>query len=73
MRREYKLFVKDILDAIERIERFTGRMGFEEFLADEKTKSAVMWQLMVIGEAAKNIPEHVRKAIRTYLGAVWPK
>jgi len=35
-------------------------MSREEFLKDEKTKDAVLRNLEVIGEAAKNIPPEVR-------------
>jgi uncharacterized protein with HEPN domain len=60
MTREYTLFVKDILDAIKAIEKFVGRLNYKEFLKDEKTKSAVVWKIQVIGEATKNIPKSVR-------------
>ncbi len=36
-------------------------MSFEEFMKDEKTKSAVIREIEVIGEATKNIPEVIRK------------
>lgn len=31
-------------------------MTFEEFAADEKTRSAVVFKIEIIGEASKNIP-----------------
>lgn len=37
MRREYRLFIKDILDAIKNIEEFIGKMNFDEFYDDDKT------------------------------------
>ena len=60
MTRDYSLFVKDILEAINYIETFVGNTSYEEFLIDERTKSAVVWKIHVIGEAAKNIPKAVR-------------
>ena len=36
-------------------------MSFEEFAEDDKTSSAVLRKLEIIGEAAKNIPEQVKK------------
>ena len=45
MTRDYSLFVKDILKAIENIEEFTSETNFEEFRVNEKTKSAVVWQI----------------------------
>lgn len=61
MTREYKLFIQDIHDAIQHIKKFVGKMNRKEFLADEKTRSAVAFKIENIGEASKNIP----KAIRT--------
>lgn len=61
MRRAYILFIKDILECIERIEEFTMDMGFEEFMKDDKTKSAVVRKLEIIGEATKNIPKNIRQ------------
>ncbi|MEW6233587.1 MAG: HepT-like ribonuclease domain-containing protein, partial [Chloroflexota bacterium] len=47
MKREYSLFVKDILEAIEKIEEFVGNIGFDEFVRDDKTSSAVVRKLEV--------------------------
>ncbi|MFN3740862.1 MAG: DUF86 domain-containing protein [Thermodesulfovibrionales bacterium] len=60
MKRNYKLFLKDILESINKIEIFVGTMSFDEFMKDEKTKSAVIREIEVIGEASKNIPESIR-------------
>ncbi|MEO0143410.1 MAG: HepT-like ribonuclease domain-containing protein [candidate division WOR-3 bacterium] len=34
-------------------ENFVEKMEFEDFLFDEKVKSAVLWQIHIIGEATK--------------------
>lgn len=60
MKRDYKLFIRDILTSIDKIENFVGKMNFDEFMKDEKTKSAVIREIEVIGEATKNIPESIR-------------
>jgi uncharacterized protein with HEPN domain len=60
MKRDYRLFIKDILEAIEDIEVFIGKMSFDTFHADKKTRSAVVWKLEVIGEASKNVPASIR-------------
>lgn len=54
-------YLEDILDAVEKIERYTAEMGYEEFVTDEKTVDAVLRNFEVIGEAAKNVPEDVRQ------------
>jgi uncharacterized protein with HEPN domain len=59
MKRDYSLYIKDILDCIERVEEFVGDMSFDEFLADDKTSSAVVRKLEIIGEATKNIPKSI--------------
>ena len=46
---------------LENIEVFTHGMSFEEFCADAKSISAVRDKLIVIGEAAKNIPVKIRE------------
>jgi len=61
VRRDYRLFIRDILDSIDKIESFIGDMSFEEFTKDDKTSSAVVRKLEVIGEATKNIPESIRE------------
>jgi uncharacterized protein with HEPN domain len=58
--RDYKLYVSDILAAMESIERFVGTMSFEEFQADDKTASAVIRKFEIVGEASRNVPESVR-------------
>ena len=51
--RDYTLYLKDILAAIESIERFTAGMDLGAFQADDKTTSAVIRKLEIIGEAVK--------------------
>jgi uncharacterized protein with HEPN domain len=58
--RDYTLFVKDILDAIKTVEKFVENSSYKDFIKDEKTKSAVVWKIQVIGEATKNIPKTIR-------------
>ena len=59
--RDYRLYLKDILSAIEKIEAFIAGMSFDEFCADDKTSSAVIRKFEIIGEATKNIPDEIRK------------
>jgi len=58
--REYKLYLADMLAAMESIERFIEGMGFEEFQRDDKTASAVIRKFEIIGEASRNLPEEVK-------------
>ncbi len=65
MKRDYVLYVKDIVEAIESIEQFVGEMKFDDFVNDDKTKSAVIWKIGIIGEATKNIPVEIRSKYKT--------
>ena len=60
MKRDYRLFVEDILDSLEKIEEFVADMSFEEFVNDDKTSSAVISKFEIMGEASKFIPEIIR-------------
>lgn len=66
--RNYKLYLKDILQAMEKIEEFVGDMDFEEFKEDDKTSSAVIRKFEIIGEAAKHIPAEMAQQ---YLQVPW--
>lgn len=49
-------------DAIGKVERFTSGFDAKAFVGDEKTQSAVMLQLMLIGELAKKLSETTKKS-----------
>lgn len=59
--RSWKDRIRDMLDAIEEIQRFTAEMDFETFLADDRTIRAVEMNLIIIGEAAGQIPEETQE------------
>ena len=58
--RDQRLYLKDILAAADSIDEFTRGMSLETFQADDKTVSAVLRKLEVIGEAVKQIPDNLR-------------
>jgi len=60
MKRKWTLFIKDIYDSVQYIKKFVGKMNRKEFLADEKTRSAVAFKIENIGEASKNIPKEIK-------------
>jgi uncharacterized protein with HEPN domain len=51
--------VEDILEAIDRIESYTHGLTFEDFGSDSKTVDAVVRNLEVVGEAARNLESEV--------------
>lgn len=48
-------YLKHILQAIERIERYTADMSEHNFLGNELTQDAVIRNFEIIGEASRNI------------------
>lgn len=60
MRRDAKIYLKDILKAIEKIENYTKNLNFNDFLRNDMVQDAVVRNLEVIGEAVKKIPEQIR-------------
>ena len=61
MIKNYKQYFIDILDSINKIEKFLEGYTFESFNNDEKTQYAVVRGLEIIGEASKKIPQDIRK------------
>lgn len=56
------LYLSNIVQSINKIDRYTD--GFDEkgFQADEKTQDAVIRQLEIIGEAARLLPDELKTA-----------
>ena len=59
--REFRDYLQDILETMDKVERFVEGMDFEQFLADDRTSFAVVRALEIIGEATKHIPASVRR------------
>lgn len=59
--RNQALYPKDILEAMKNIRDFVKDMDFEEFKEDDKTSSAVIRKFEIIGEAAKRVPEEIKR------------
>jgi uncharacterized protein with HEPN domain len=60
MHRTVLHFLDDIKDAIDKIQTYTAGTSYEKFLADQKTKDAVVRNFEIIGEAVKNLPEEFK-------------
>lgn len=56
-KREPFILLQDIEEAIGKIERYTNGMSLDDFMDDEKTIDAVVRNLEIIGEAARQMPE----------------
>jgi len=51
--------IRDILDAIAEIQKFTRGMDYATFKDDDKSIRAVEMNFIIIGEAANQIPEEI--------------
>jgi uncharacterized protein with HEPN domain len=60
MPRDYKVYLEDMLEAIQKIHRYMKGISFEDFAQDEKTVDAVVRNLEILGEAVKQIPDSLR-------------
>ncbi len=60
--RSYISFIKDIIDAMEKVTGFIAGFNEEQFRQDDKTVFAVIRALEIIGEATKRIPENIRQS-----------
>ena len=59
MRRE-ELYLTDIVEAADAIQRFLNNIEQNTFLQNELLQSAVLQKLMIIGEAASRLSEEFR-------------
>jgi uncharacterized protein with HEPN domain len=57
--------IRDILDAIAEIQRFTQDMDYDTFKRDEKSIRAVEMNFIIIGEAASHITEEIEEKYPT--------
>jgi uncharacterized protein with HEPN domain len=69
MRRD-DLYLNDIIEAVDHIASFHGRMDFEGFRQSELIRSAVVQKLAIIGEAAARISDELTGR---YSQVPWPQ
>lgn len=60
-KQEPKLYLQDISDAISKIETFTAHVSYTDFVRNEEKMDAVIRNLEVLGEAAKNVPQETKE------------
>lgn len=61
MSRSWELFLRDMLEAAQKVIRYTDERQMEAFVADEMAYDATLRNLEILGEAAKNIPQEIRQ------------
>jgi len=60
MSRDVIIYLKDILDYMNRSIRYLSEYEMNDFIKDNKTCDAALRCIEVIGEATKKIPEELR-------------
>lgn len=58
MSRDWLLYLDDLIESAEKIERYLRGCAFEAFAGDEMRLDAVLFNLALVGEAVKKLPEH---------------
>jgi uncharacterized protein with HEPN domain len=53
--RDQRLYLEDMRDCCAKVIRYTGGMTLDQFVADERTFDAVMRNLEITGEAARQV------------------
>ncbi len=70
MPRDYKVYLDDMREAIVKIEEYTKNFTYETFARNSMVIDAVIRNLAIIGEAAKNLPIETQKK---YPSIEWKK
>lgn len=60
-----RVWLVDILHSAERIREYITGMSEAQFAADERTIDATAYELMALGEAAKNLTQRTQKSLPT--------
>lgn len=61
MKKDTSVFIKHILESIEKIEEFTKGVSKKDFFDSVQLQDAVIRRVEIIGEATKNLPIRFRK------------
>ena len=61
MKKEYRTYLGDILESIQRIEEYVENLSESDFYENYQVQDAVLRRLEIMGEAVKNIPDYVRE------------
>jgi uncharacterized protein with HEPN domain len=57
MKKDNLVYLRHILDAIYRIEEYTKKVKYEDFMDNNLVQAGVMRETEIIGEAAKRLPQ----------------
>jgi uncharacterized protein with HEPN domain len=60
-KRDIEDYLKDIVENIDKIVKFTSGISYEDFVNNDEKVYALIRSIEIIGEATKNIPQSIRK------------
>ena len=60
MKRDARLYLDDIVEAIQRIEEYSQHPDFDSFKQDRKSVDAIVRNFEIMGEAVNRIPSELR-------------
>ncbi len=60
MSRKLSFYLSDILKSISNIQSYTANITYDELIQDQKTLDAITYNLLIIGEATKQVPNNLR-------------
>lgn len=58
-----RVYIEQMVESVTKIKKFTHGFDQEKFFADQKTQSAVIMQLALIGELAKRVSKETQSKI----------
>lgn len=61
MNKDYRILISHILECIGKVEEYTKGLTKVEFFRSTQIQDAVIRRIEIIGEAAKNVPEEIKK------------
>lgn len=64
-------YLSHMLEAIERIERYTSGKAHDAFIHDDQLQDAVVRNIEIIGEAARNIERHAPAFVAAHDEIPW--
>ena len=62
MTRDVRVLLEDIRELVDRIEEYTAGVSRQEFRSRPLLQDAILYRIMIIGEAVKGLPEEIRSA-----------
>ena len=61
VKREFMLYLEDMLQSMNRIEEYLGELDFRKFKMNYLVVDAIIRNFEIIGEASKNIPTDIQE------------